>query len=217
MQFIDTTKLELLQTNANSIKSDCLFRYAPSDYKVRICIDMDGVLAKWRGNNEEYESSIYGKQFFHVEHLYHEGYFLELPPNMNVVKAVTRLAQNADKQGISIAVFSSYLPDSRFALEEKEQWVDKYLPFIKERIFTPCGISKASQIKADSSDWFLIDDLTENIRGFQEAGMSGIKMLNGINDTHRSWTGLRVDMNDPELDMSILDAVHKIMEERLMK
>lgn len=217
MHFIDTTDLSLLTTNADTTKSDCCFRYAPKDYATHILFDMDGTMAKFLSLGELYHSSIFGEQHFHAEHLYREGYFSDLPPHMNVVRTVNYLHQHEKELGIVVGIMSSFLSDSRFALNEKNGWIDYYTPDIEERFFVPCGVPKAMQLNREASDWFLVDDLTDNLVAMNKAGMNGIKILNGINDTHHSWQGFRVDKDDPNLAQSILNAVHKIQEQRLMK
>lgn len=200
MELFSTSDVNLLTANAGAMRcAEYIYRYAPKDEQFRLCIDMDGVLGHWRGDKEAYRSRVYGDTHFHMSHLYTEGYFVDLPENEIMVAQAKKLAREAEAHGCVVSIFSSFLTDSRYALTEKNLWCDRHIPEIKERIFTPCGIPKAYQIDPMNNGWMLLDDLTENLFDFREAGGTGVKVLNGINDTHKSWTGARIDMNDPEL------------------
>lgn len=99
----------------------------------RLFVDMDGTLA----------------EFHHVdtlETLYEKGYFLNLEPHQNVVDAVKQIFQN--EPHISVYVLSAVLADSATARDEKNLWLDKYLPEIDaaHRLFPPCGVDKASYL-----------------------------------------------------------------------
>jgi len=214
-EIVKTQDVRELQGNADNKTSGFLKQWSPEEFqgKIVICVDMDGVLARWRGNGERYYSAYYGEQYFHVEHLYHEGYFEELPPNKNMVEQVKRLCDYAvDRPEIEVAIFSSYLTDSPYALAEKNRWLNKYLPGVYHRIFTPCGISKALQVDPDIATWMLLDDLTDNLNGFKDRGMLAGKILNGINDTHRSWVGPRFDFESPTLAKEVINYLKNTLQ-----
>ena len=92
-------------------------------YRQRIFIDMDGTLAEFKTVDT-------------LEKLYEPGYFSNLQPNSNVVNAVKLLIEKAD---VEVYVLSAYLTDSVYALDEKNKWLDRYLPELKKenRIFMP--------------------------------------------------------------------------------
>lgn len=147
----------------------------------RLFIDMDGTLAVFR----EVDT---------LETLYEEGYFASLPPQETVVAAVRELrARNPE---LEIYVLSAVLSDSKYALKEKNEWLDQYLPELdrQHRIFPPCGANKRDYIPAglNSSD-VLFDDYTKNLIDW-EPPAKGVKCLNGINHTNGTWQGARVSI-----------------------
>ncbi len=151
----------------------------------RIFVDMDGVLAKFNHVQSE-------------EELYEKGYFANLKPLPTVVDGMKRyIKENPDKE---IYILSAYLTESPYALQEKNEWLDRYLPEISSdhRIFCPCGKSKADYIiggiqKTD----ILIDDYTKNLTQWKEQGGIGVKLLNGINHTRGTWQGYSIDYREP--------------------
>ena len=76
-------------------------------------------------------------------------YFKNLEPQQRVVDAVKDLIRN-DK--VDIYIMSTILPDSKYALNEKNEWLDKFLPEITEdkRIFPPCGDNKVDYVPGGS-------------------------------------------------------------------
>ena len=60
----------------------------------------------------------------------------------NVVAAVKEIVTNHPE--IEVNILSAYLTDSQYALQEKNEWLDRYLPEIDQthRIFVPCGSDK---------------------------------------------------------------------------
>lgn len=150
--------------------------------KTRLFVDMDGTLAEFRIVDT-------------LETLYEEGYFFNLKPHKNVVEAVNRIVR--ENEDIEVFILSAYLTDSDYALGEKQVWLDRYLPEIdkKHRIFIPCGTDKSSAVDLREDD-FLLDDYTLNLNAW-EPPARGIKLVNAINDTHKSWKSERVQFDDP--------------------
>lgn len=101
--------------------------YTPS---VHLFVDMDGTLVTW-------------KQAACFEELLQENYFRDLPPYKEVVDAINWL--NSTYPEIDVHVLSAYMPENPYSVNEKNEWLDTYLPAIPKanRIFVPCGISKA--------------------------------------------------------------------------
>ena len=121
--------------------------------KTRLFVDMDGTLAVFRPVNK-------------LETLYEKGYFLNLPPHRNVVAGIQSLLQDAEFENIEVFILSAVLSDSKYALEEKNAWLDKHLPEIdmEHRIFPPCGENKRDYIPGGiKDDDFLLDDYTRNL------------------------------------------------------
>ena len=142
----------------------------------RLFIDMDGTLAVFTPVDT-------------LETLYQPGYFYNLKPIQSVVDAIKIFVK--ENPDVEVHVLSSVLSDSQYALEEKNQWLDKYLPEIpkERRLFPACGIEKKSIIPDGiTSNDFLLDDYTKNLLDWQPPG-SGIKLLNGINHTRGTWLG----------------------------
>ena len=147
----------------------------------RLFVDMDGTLAAFR-------------KVTALEELYERGYFSGLRPQENVVTAMRRLARDPSVQ---VYVLSAVLFDSHYALDEKNSWLDRYLPELgrEQRIFVPCGESKALYISSYlCPEDILLDDYTVNLEDWRMHGGTGVKLLNGINHTRRSWDGARLSM-----------------------
>lgn len=145
----------------------------------RLFVDMDGTLAAFR-------------KITALEELYERGYFSGLRPQENVVTAIRRLARDPSVQ---VYVLSAVLFDSHYALDEKNSWLDRYLPELgrEQRIFVPCGESKALYISSYlCPEDILLDDYTVNLEDWRMHGGTGVKLLNGINHTRRSWDGARL-------------------------
>ena len=165
--------------------------------KTRIFIDMDGTLAEWKNiqsNNE----------------LYQKGYYASLKPNNYILEETKKLI----REGKDIYILSSFLSDSDYALKEKNNWLNKYLPElpIEKRIFVPYGDIKYKYLPSKITSFdYLIDDHTKNLLDWKEAGGTGIKFLNGINHIKGIWQGLllREDENISKNFKWILDNCYK--------
>ena len=164
--------------------------------KQRLFVDMDGTLAEF-------------KQIDKLETLYEPGYFLTLRPDTNVLNAIKEIISNSPD--IDVHILSSVLTDSKYALDEKNAWLDIYLPEVnpQNRIFPPCGENKKDYIPQGikSSDC-LLDDYTKNLNSWQPPAI-GIKILNDINDTNRTWKFNKVDhhSNSTQLANDILSCM----------
>lgn len=169
----------------------------------RIFVDMDGVLAR----------------FSHVdtlETLYRKGYFLDLKPIKPVVDAMREIVLSQRK---TVYILSAYLSDSQYALEEKNEWLDRYLPEVVKaaRLFPPCGVSKIKWLEEngymiEKSD-VLLDDYSKNLHEWQEKG-TGIKLLNGINGNHGTWAGKCVSTEDPDIFENLILGMESCLQER---
>lgn len=164
-----------------------------------IYFDMDGTLCEFKSVDT-------------LETLYEPGYFLNLKPHENMLEAVKIMAASKDYE---VHILSAVLSDSPYALREKNAWLDYYLPQIpaENRVFSECAKSKQEFINHElSEDDCLIDDYTKNLNEWIPPG-SGIKFLNGINDTHHSFTGARVDYRmPPQGIVNVIEEYCKIYE-----
>lgn len=151
--------------------------------KINIFVDMDGVLA------------VYDKDV--VEKMYNENFFLNRPVQKGNLKLVKNLIND---KNLNVYILSSLLADSEFILDEKNQWLDKYLPElpIENRIFVPEGMAKSTFIETrlsglKNSKNVLIDDYTVNLIKWEEDGYIALKMLNGLNNTNGIWLSRNPD------------------------
>ena len=156
--------------------------------KRKLFVDLDGTLASF--------------EFVSPSRLYEKGYFLNLEPNRVLIRALKDL----HAKNIEIYILSSYMTDSRYALDEKQEWCDRNVPFIDRdhRLFAPCGISKADFIcdmkgEVLSEEEILLDDYTKQLVAWSENGGTGIKYLNGINGISGTWKKMAV--SNEELDI----------------
>ena len=165
--------------------------------KKRLFVDMDGTLAEFKNIDT-------------LETLYEKDYFLDLKPQTNVVEAVKDIIKK-NKNDIEVFILSAVLSDSKYALQEKNEWLDRYLPEIDKnhRIFSPCGENKRKYIpEGIRNDDFLLDDYTHNLILWSPPA-KGIKLLNGINHTKGTWQDSRLSFNKScsELSKNITDIV----------
>lgn len=150
--------------------------------KQRLFVDMDGTLAVFTPVDT-------------METLYEQGYFRSLEPHINVINGVKEYMQlHPDTE---VFILSSVLSDSKYALNEKNEWLDKYIPEIDaaHRLFPPCGGNKTEYIPEGlrQSD-MLLDDYSVNLHAW-EPPAKGIKVMNGINGTKGSWKGERINFD----------------------
>ena len=160
----------------------------------RLFVDMDGTLAVFKPVDT-------------LETLYEEGYFLNLQPHDNVVDMVKEFIAN--HPDVEVFIMSAVLSDSEYALNEKNEWLDKYLPEIDaaHRVFPPCGVDKKEYVPGGIRPTdFLLDDYTKNLTLWQPPA-KGIKLLNGINHTRGTWQHdcLSFEKSGKELVADIVD------------
>jgi len=130
-----------------------------------------------------------------IETLYQKGYFLNLEPMGGVLVAVKQIiVQNPN---IEVNILFAYLSDSQYALAEKLQWLDKYIPEVEpeRRVLVPFGSDKGAMVGGLQPGDYLLDDYTKNLVTWNPD--RGIKLLNGINHTRGTWQGNRIRYDKP--------------------
>ncbi len=184
---LESPDLDILAERLNAMT------VAQSETEPRLFVDMDGTLAEFKPVDT-------------LEKLYEEGYFLNLNPLENVVNSIKEMMRLYPEK--EVYIMSAVLSDSPFAIKEKNEWLDRYLPEIDQnhRIFTPCGEDKLSYVPGGAKETdYLLDDYTKNLIGW-EPPARGIKLLNGINHTNGTWKGctLRFDKQSVKLARHIV-------------
>lgn len=143
---------------------------------IKIYIDMDGVLAKWRNVS--------------VEETYEKGFFAGLTPEACIVEAVKTMHD----RGYAVSILSAVYQDGH-SVDDKRSWLkDNGLGGIPG-IFVPYGEKKADYLKkSPGSVSVLVDDFSKNLREWVDTGDNfiGIKFMNGINGTKGTWAGYLV-------------------------
>ncbi len=159
----------------------------------RVFFDMDGVLAEYRETE--------------LEALYSEGYFRNLKPYTETLKALQFLSSNPD---FEVYTLSAYLGDSKYALDEKKSWVNQYLAKSKiKSLFLPCGNNKADVVPGGIRPTdILIDDYNVNLKDWEKYAVA-IKFLNGINHKHGSWKGLTARNDALDIMYTVYNASQK--------
>ena len=157
-------------------------RYSSS----RMFFDMDGVLY------------VFDNMIESLDVLYEENYFRSRPLHQMVAYSMKNLLLENPHQ---IYILSHYI-DSPFAFKEKMECLQDHFPELDRHniILVPYSQEKTSAVPLGvKSNDILIDDYNNNLNLWQKAGGTAVKMVNGINDVHKSWTGSRVRYDDPQL------------------
>jgi 5'(3')-deoxyribonucleotidase len=151
---------------------------------INLFCDMDGTLAKF----------YYKKNC--LEKMYEQGYFANLP-----LYAIAKHIDDFAKKDTCVNVYIlSACINSPYCEQEKTEWLLKNMPNInpKNFIFTKAGESKVVKVSKTIPNFqedvnILLDDYTINLNDWQQCeNCIGIKFLNGMNDTTKSWQGERV-------------------------
>lgn len=168
--------------------------------KYHLFVDMDGTLAKFTPI-EELEG---------IQSLYEKGYFSSLDPLTNIVDGIKQLQANHSEE-VEITILSSYLEDSKYALDEKKEWLDKYLPGVTDRLFVPCGTPKHEALKECEVKGVpvLLDDYSKNLHEWiRDGDLAGVKLLNGINGNRGTWKGQTLRLEDSADPLMLLSSMH---------
>lgn len=169
--------------------------------KIRIFVDMDSTLARFHDEN------------LYLERMFEKGFFRDLKPFENAVSAIKELVKDNTSE---IFILSATV--NSCSLEEKQEWLDRYLPEIdkEHRIFTSLNVPKSEAIGHRLTDKdILIDDYNKNLLEWQKAGGTSVKAKNNIN--HKAlhgelWKGDLIDITDTA--ESIVERMTKIIVSR---
>lgn len=145
--------------------------------KMRLFVDMDGTLCKWKPAAE-------------FEDLYEKGWFARMEENTSLVTAIKALY---DADVFDIYILSAVLADSPYVIPEKNAWLDEHLPEIdaEHRIFVSTNIPKCDLVPGGiRPEDMLLDDYSKNLHEWIERGVA-VKFLNGINGTSGTWESRR--------------------------
>lgn len=179
--------------------------------QVNLSIDMDGVLAKFNENLQAEKL------------LFEKGYFLNLEPQRNVVRALYDVCFLDWDEDISIRprILSAFLTESKYALDEKKAWLKREAPALsKNCTFCECGQSKSNFIKSAelANKDILIDDYGVNCKSWMEAGGVYIKVSRNRKDARQERTRhefvFSPDMSPTEIANVIKKAIKESTEKR---
>ena len=149
----------------------------------KVFFDMDGTLNVWEMGE-------------HIDVVSAPGYMRNRKPIASMVEASRILSE----EGYDVWIASAVLPYEH-SIPDKDYWLDKHCPWIpkENRIYMQFGTKKSDALKdlIRPGDVFL-DDYTPNLedlqKHFADVGLVCVKVLNGINDTNRSWQGKRMSI-----------------------
>lgn len=157
-----------------------------------IYIDMDGVLAKW-----DWDASL--------EDTFQPGYFARRIPEKNVVELIKRLKEESS---FPVTILSAVYTNG-YAAKEKRTWLDTIGLSDTPAIFVPYGQKKEEYVEKDPAN-VLIDDFSQNLRSWENAGFTGIKFFNERNGSHGTWNGYSIKYNMQPVKMAVVvEAVAK--------
>lgn len=143
---------------------------------------MDGTLSRFYKNPK------------FLEHMLTPGYFSSLDPYESMVETVNRLKD----MGCEVFILSAF--NSAFEVEEKKEWLSRFIPALDEKhtLFCKAGTDKSSFVHSlgyELSQCMLVDDYSKNLIEWTKKGGKAVKAKNEINCKGVSWQGKRVDAN----------------------
>ncbi len=168
----------------------------PDNSALPVFFDMDGTLAEWNAAAQ-------------LDEVMAPGYFQKVKPVPNMINAVKKLMQYGHPVYITSKVFSHTT-----AAEDKNIWLDRYLPAIPEtdRFFIPYEYADKNAIPLPGGVlpyYILVDDSTHH--GLSGWNGVGIKVDNGINNTNRSWSGYIVSVqSQPDIIANTIHAISRL-------
>lgn len=139
--------------------------------KVNLFLDMDGTLAKFYANPN------------YMEKMFEPNYFATLKPYA-IVDTIKEIIK--EMPIVKVMVLSACV-DTEYCEEEKQIWLDHYLPEIPQenRAFCKVGEDKTdlARLLVGKDDInILLDDYSVNLEQWKAQGWVAIKFINGVND-----------------------------------
>lgn len=151
--------------------------------RFKIFADFDGVLAEFRKVGPDVYTAA--------------GYSRTLKPFENIIRALHMF----NAMGLAEIFLCSAVMPYEHVIGDKDFWLDEHMPWLDKahRIYLPYGQNKAVAIRNATGndprvgDIFL-DDYTPNLIDLDATDITPVKVLNGINDTRKTWTGARISV-----------------------
>ena len=139
--------------------------------QVNLFLDMDGTLAKFYANPN------------YLEKMYEQGYFENLKPYA-IVDTIKEIIK--EMPVVNVYILTACV-DTDYCEEEKDKWLDKYLPELPldHRLYLKVGENKtqlADLVAHKDAINLLLDDYGLNLEQWEEKGWTAIKFINGINN-----------------------------------
>jgi 5'(3')-deoxyribonucleotidase len=149
--------------------------------KVNLFLDMDGTLAKFYANPN------------YMEKMFEPNYFATLKPYA-IVDTIKEIIK--EMPIVKVMVLSACV-DTEYCEEEKQMWLDHYLPEIPQenRAFCKVGEDKTdlARLLVGKDDInILLDDYSVNLEQWKAQGWVAIKFVNGMNDKKGNDYALKV-------------------------
>lgn len=132
------------------------------------------------------------KQIYQIEELFKEGYFKNLQPNKNIVDTINQFL-DINERDVEVFLLSSYL-NSKYALNEKNEWLDMYLPKIDHahRFFIDYRENKDEYMNKIDKSCVLLDEDTDKLLEWKKKGGVAIQLIKP-SQTINEWEGKKVD------------------------
>ena len=148
-----------------------------------VFFDLDGVVFKFNFDASE-------------EELHTPGYFENLEEDQLVVNAIKKLLGEIATGDVKLHILSAAF--NATAAEEKKRAVKRIGLGDIDQIYLPYGTDKSKYVSHLGGKFILVDDFTKNLIAWGNAGENFIpvKYLNGGNDTHQTFKGVRIGLCD---------------------
>ena len=150
---------------------------------IHVFFDLDGVIFKFNFGASD-------------EEIHTPGYFENLEEDQLVVNAIKKLLGEIATGDVKLHILSAAFNPT--AVEEKKRAVKRIGLGDIDQIYLPYGTDKSKYVSHLGGKFILVDDFTKNLIAWGNAGENFIpvKYLNGGNDTHQTFKGVRIGLCD---------------------